>query len=152
MRISDWSSDVCSSDLLALRLIDQPGAPVDQPQREVRFALPRIAENQHPAIARRDAAGMDVDDFGSGPARKHGARLTGAEAGPQGDKLILPVATTWGGDGKSVRAGKRVAVRGDLGGRRSIKKKNQNYDYTITNNQNVVYRIHILNIKKRKYK
>src|SRR3546814_5856943 len=97
MRISDWSSDVCSSDLLALRLIDQPGAPVDQPQREVRFALPRIAENQHPAIARRDAAGMDVDDFGSGPARKHGARLTGAEAGPQGDKLILPVAKPWGG-------------------------------------------------------
>src|SRR3546814_13743381 len=97
MRISDWSSDVCSSDLLALRLIDQPGAPVDQPQREVRFALPRIAENQHPAIARRDAAGMDVDDFGSGPARKHGARLTGAEAGPQGDKLTLPVAKPWGG-------------------------------------------------------
>src|SRR3546814_8488027 len=80
LRISDWSSDVCSSDL-----------------REIRLTLPRIAENQHPAIARRDAAGMDVDDFGSGPARKHGARLTGAEAGPQGDKLTLPVAKPWGG-------------------------------------------------------
>src|SRR3546814_20699097 len=33
---------------------------------------------------------MDVDDFGSGPARKNGARLTGAEAAPQGDREASP--------------------------------------------------------------
>src|SRR5690606_21937560 len=71
---------------------DQPGAAIDQPQREVRFALPRIAENQDAAIARRDAAGMDIDDLDSGPARKHGARLTGAEAVPQGDRMKVAPA------------------------------------------------------------
>src|SRR3546814_3967121 len=32
MRISDWSSDVCSSDLLAIRLIRDDGAEADETQ------------------------------------------------------------------------------------------------------------------------
>ena len=65
---------------------DELCAAIDQPQREVRLALSRIAEDQHAAVARRDAAGVDIDDFGSGPAGKHGAWLTGDDAVLQGDR------------------------------------------------------------------
>src|SRR3546814_20744525 len=54
---------------------DEPRAAIHQAQREVGLALARLAENQHAAMARRDTAGMDVDDFQGGPARKHPAGL-----------------------------------------------------------------------------
>src|SRR3546814_8143416 len=43
MRISDWSSDVCSSDLEALRIpVDLVQAPEDPPRNETRL------EGRHP--------------------------------------------------------------------------------------------------------
>src|SRR3546814_14849514 len=54
---------------------DEPRAAIHQAQREVGLALARLAENQHAAMARRDTAGLDVDDFQGGPARKHRAGL-----------------------------------------------------------------------------
>src|SRR3546814_1186435 len=72
MRISDWSSDVCSSDLLTSILAgedrlsvrgDQPGAE----GRETSFVDPReIAEDDHVllhAVARR-TPGAEIDDIG----------------------------------------------------------------------------------------
>src|SRR3546814_15129181 len=39
MRISDWSSDVCSSDLGQFDLVGIPGAPRGMPQIEVTFDI-----------------------------------------------------------------------------------------------------------------
>src|SRR3546814_5146220 len=91
MRISDWSSDVCSSDLrgsgaVAMGAVVAAAAGVRGARRDLARAVRSFA-----------AAG----DAGPAPARP--AR----------------------GDRKSVAQGKRVSVRVDLGGRRSIKKIQQ---------------------------
>src|SRR3546814_11945678 len=87
MRISDWSSDVCSSDLLA----------VVQLEAEPR----RRDDRKVPARVGRDGLQVPVH---------HPGRLPRAE------------------DRKSVVSGKSVSVRVDLGGRRIIKKKKQQYE------------------------
>src|SRR3546814_15304325 len=103
MRISDWSSDVCSSDLLPrAHDPDRPAAHVESQQafqREIALADPRISamdlavERQH----QRHAV------FGDGMGRI---------GGHPGDR-----------DRKTVVEGKSVSVRVDRGGRRFIKKK-----------------------------
>src|SRR3546814_11876286 len=52
MRISDWSSDVCSSDLLFDRRVE-PGAPFLDMTIEVRFD----GERQRPLLAKRVEGG-----------------------------------------------------------------------------------------------
>src|SRR3546814_20583029 len=111
MRISDWSSDVCSSDLLHG---SQPDVFVvcHDPARKVilgmeSFALPsveevieltiRLGSRTNPAI-RCGGISLNTASLGSGEAEALLAR-------------------------KSVGAGKRVSVRVDIGGRRIIKKK-----------------------------
>src|SRR3546814_15344202 len=112
MRISDWSSDVCSSDL---------GIDVDA-------AL-------DPAGA--DLAGIDQDK-GSQPADRVGFHRLGLEVLEGGREerqtrsypivaqAALETALVIGGDldRKSVVSGKSVSVSVDHGGRRIIKKKN----------------------------
>src|SRR3546814_13097029 len=109
MRISDWSSDVCSSDLAGVRgllrgLHGNPRnlfRPRDRPGRG--------------SDAARDTDGACANyhqhRFGAVDAR----RTTGADAVEPGrcDRA----------DRKSVVSGKSVSVRVDLGGRRIIKKK-----------------------------
>src|SRR3546814_8248324 len=86
MRISDWSSDVCSSDLLLFTAV---GAPL------LAFIL-------NAALLGRDLEAMVRARHPDRPPLGRGAR--------------------WSlGDRKSVVKGKRVSVRVDLGGRRSIK-------------------------------
>src|SRR3546814_17928199 len=107
MRISDWSSDVCSSDLgpLARSGLAGPGCP-----RKLAGQGDRSAA----AGARRRCPGTGDGPrpwlpAGGGPADR---RLTGAgRAAP---------------DRKSVVSGKSVSVRVDLGGRRVLKKKKSN--------------------------
>src|SRR3546814_17955456 len=98
MRISDWSSDVCSSDLPAAQhdRLDPPG---------IGDAGQRVAVQQHQVgtVPRRDAAGAVAQPVAGRRRRRLQALL----------------------DRKSVVAGKRVSVRVDLGGRRIIQKKNQ---------------------------
>src|SRR3546814_17993175 len=96
MRISDWSSDVCSSDLLALRQVGAHAAAID-------------ARPQHRPGEHQRAVGLRIDPGGFGPR----AQLL-AQAG---DKAV-PF-----GDRTSVGWGKRGSVRVDLGGRRIINKK-----------------------------
>src|SRR3546814_17631350 len=94
MRISDWSSDVCSSDLL-----DHGHQGVGY--AEIRGTLPAIAVGA-------DGAGQPVDDLF---AIAGDALLdTIVEAGP-------PPEREGGGDRKSVVQGKSVSVRVALGGR-----------------------------------
>src|SRR3546814_11138785 len=111
MRISDWSSDVCSSDLLAddrehecgvervaARHVEHGEQPLGQddvarpqpprcPERQVRILLLDRQIRDELAAARRIGVGRE--------------------------------------DRKSVVEGKSVAVRVYLGGRRTLKKKNQ---------------------------
>src|SRR3546814_19519579 len=85
MRISDWSSDVCSSDLIAFgvdhHLLDQAGALFEQAAQQVRLARPRIA--LHPQaggeqflnVYRNGASGAvasDVDGMSSAEERRVG--------------------------------------------------------------------------------
>src|SRR3546814_15985862 len=96
MRISDWSSDVCSSDL-------QFG---DVARRD---AL-QCRQRQLVAIVLEGVA-IDVQTFGV-PVDAMLGRAPRAFR----EQLIA-------GDRKSVVSGKSVSVRVDLGGRRIIKKK-----------------------------
>src|SRR3546814_13832400 len=106
MRISDWSSDVCSSDLPS----PCPGGPgLLQGQR-----LSGVAD--HRAVPRRTLP----------PGAQHQCRQPGQE--PSCGRA--PGAG--GGDRKSVGRGKSVAVRVDIGGSRSIKKKNIRVELNLT--------------------
>src|SRR3546814_16797046 len=113
MRISDWSSDVCSSDLLVFDL--DPGEGVDW--NAIKAAAREIR-------ARLQEAGLE--SF---------LRLSGGK----GLHVVVPIAphndwhTAQGvceafaraleNDRKSVVEGKRVSVRVDTGGRGNINKK-----------------------------
>src|SRR3546814_14901467 len=107
MRISDWSSDVCSSDLGAEPLDVDPGGGHGE------------------ALALGDP---DIDRSGDciGPVRRSEQRIEHGDI-----VLAVPVEVTHGGpahpgileDRKSVVSGKSVSVRVDPGDRRIIKKK-----------------------------
>src|SRR3546814_17821289 len=99
MRISDWSSDVCSSDLEAHRIgqladqfVELGGADRVEPRG-------RLVEEEQRGVERERACESGALDH---PARQLGRKL----------------------DRQSVVSGKSVSVRVDLGGRRIIKKKN----------------------------
>src|SRR3546814_15212052 len=96
MRISDWSSDVCSSDLSALGSSEKEPTPRALTAAEI----PALVEMWAQAARRADAAGYDVLEIHAA----HGYLL----------HQFL--------DRKSVVSGKSVSVRVDLGGRRHIKK------------------------------
>src|SRR3546814_13430296 len=100
MRISDWSSDVCSSDLAA-----------GDPNGDAQAFMERQPVLQ--ALTDDQLAGRFTQP--DGPA----AHL------PQRHARVRDVQFCAVGlqDRKSVVEGKSVSVRVDLGGRRSIKKK-----------------------------
>src|SRR3546814_15591084 len=105
MRISDWSSDVCSSDLFAVQLHRQVRAvaeDVAQPRALARFRL-RTGQPQ-----REQAGGVVVEGFpfDIGTAKPVFALLRRSE---------------------ERRVGKECVRRVDLGGRRIIKKKKNKY-------------------------
>src|SRR3546814_20073432 len=119
MRISDWSSDVCSSDLFikqprADRRCDIPftgHAPAIGQRFECR-ALHTVARRQ---ICQRDPPGI--------------RQLPALWPGKRGGSAVLEAARQCGRQDlarKSVVEGKRVSVRVDLGGPRIIKKKKKN--------------------------
>src|SRR3546814_20989781 len=126
MRISDWSSDVCSSDLFA-RDICKAVCDVYRPTPDrkmivnlpstVEMSTPNIYADQiewcHRNFAWRDSIVLSLhphNDRGTGVAAAELAYMAGA------DRIV-------GTDRKSVGEGKSVSVRVDLGGRRTIKKK-----------------------------
>src|SRR3546814_13072007 len=98
MRISDWSSDVCSSDLGELG----PALP----HRDLR-PRGRAEGDERPPLA------LPLPHRGRGGALHHrGDDTPGDHAGRRQDR-------------KSVVGGKGVSARVDLGGRRVVKKKTQ---------------------------
>src|SRR3546814_16015277 len=98
MRISDWSSDVCSSDLIGKAHIMLLAVP---PDVEVQIFAERVHHgNAHAMQAARHLVGIVV--------RRVLELAAGVELG----------------DRKSVVSGMSVSVRVGLGGCRIIKKKN----------------------------
>src|SRR3546814_18998897 len=115
MRISDWSSDVCSSDLHVHRI----GAARDDVGDE-RLAADATVDGA-PEI---DGVAHKEPVFGAHPARKTPRQFLAHLA-----QRPIAVRLEEEQDRKSVVKGKGVSVRVDIGGRRSIKKK-QNTNYT----------------------
>src|SRR3546814_13963848 len=106
MRISDWSSDVCSSDLA-------PGGGM-QKTGGAGFEL------RPPARARRSQWIM----------ARHGLDRLPARRGPGQPARAASGSAAWR-ERKSVVVGKSVSVGVDPGGRRLLKKKKNQY-YAIT--------------------
>src|SRR3546814_18912700 len=97
MRISDWSSDVCSSDLAAFLALQSIGEA-------------RILDAENHAM-------FGVDPFGEGHDHVH-QHLVAIGDDERAVHAVVPSE-----DRKSVVSGKSVSVRVNLGGRRIIKKK-----------------------------
>src|SRR3546814_11644729 len=133
MRISDWSSDVCSSDLYKERLAANPDAYEPDVLAKIKWRISITGKSLETLVPRgvRIAFGTDAG------VSKHGRNgdefelmvqhgMTAVEA--------LKAATVNAAallglgheiDRKRVGSGTGVAVRVDLGGRRIIKKKNK---------------------------
>src|SRR3546814_19138270 len=122
MRISDWSADVCSSDLIetgGYQADGNLGHLLDLRLRDLRCRQPAGGFLQRDQVAAQDLPwrGRSVDDEavpGIGtfqPRREKGARNANGQ--------VVEV----GGERKDVVLGKGVSGRVDLGGRRSLKKK-----------------------------
>src|SRR3546814_15340534 len=95
MRISDWSSDVCSSDLKdMIAAILHLSADWISGERVARSRIPAAVLDQFSIILTAET-----------------------------DKTIYAATMSDERDRKSVVSGKSVSVRVDLGGRRIIKKK-----------------------------
>src|SRR3546814_16044097 len=101
MRISDWSSDVCSSDLVGPRDGD-PALPGER----------RCEQGD------RQPLGHHRSD-GEGPHEESAAQDQGGQPHPGGDLGAQPGPRA-GPERRSVVQGKSVSVRVDLGGRRLI--------------------------------
>src|SRR3546814_18576590 len=125
MRISDWSSDVCSSDLAKLvELFDHIL------EHRLRVAVAGIAGRGHRRQADAGAAGTDLLHHGGGDLQHQAGAVFDAAAVDVGtlvdavaQELVEQVAV---GDRKGVVSGKSGSVRVDLGGGGYIKKKKEN--------------------------
>src|SRR3546814_14000388 len=120
MRISDWSSDVCSSDLKVAvagdRLFDQ--------HLELRVGEEVAPRDVGRPLAERHAARELGRIVGGGRQRR--ALVLGRHVDASGERRRRgggDQVTHGRVDRKSVGWGKGVAVRVELGGRRVIKKK-----------------------------
>src|SRR3546814_19102905 len=109
MRISDWSSDVCSSDLVAARR--HRAAPA--------LAVPIRVDRADIGMAPREERLGRPSPACFVLLVRHLPGPGGAQAAHPCGRLPAPVT----GDRKSVVKGTSVSVRVDLGGCRSIKKK-----------------------------
>src|SRR3546814_14273965 len=107
MRISDWSSDVCSSDL------SEPG----------EWTCPQDPGNGHVHRHGRCAERFPRSLQSHAPWPMQAPRIRYEDRAFRGYGLLPP-------DRKRVVEGKSVSVRDDLGGSRSIKKKKQKDTYT----------------------
>src|SRR3546814_15471606 len=114
MRISDWSSDVCSSDLR----IDPP------PDRRVIDLQLHRRRRRAPSARHRKKKPKII------PVEMHASLLPHGAARPAAaisrPAILHPLSTTR--DRKSVVEGKSVEVRVDPGGRRRTKKKKTKYN------------------------
>src|SRR3546814_15466540 len=109
MRISDWSSDVCSADLVRGSRAPRRRRGADRPRRRGR----RLWLERRQKRRRRKLRPRRPPRKGDEPC------AAGLDIGRDGDEIICRRRE----DRKGVVQGKRVSVRVGLGGRRLHKKK-----------------------------
>src|SRR3546814_13510055 len=109
MRISDWSSDVCSSDLLNISRTGKRGIVLDSTK------IGQIIRDE------RKELGLRQDEL--------------AAASGVGLRFIVELERGKT-DRKSVVEGKSVSVRVDLGGRRIIKNKKYTHLHEVKHHHN----------------
>src|SRR3546814_11241941 len=116
MRISDWSSDLCSSDLLVelAKQRDTALASTADAESARQAADRRLRELQDAAQSEREAMTSHVRAIED---RAH-AEVDRARQASREIQTLLS-------DRNIVEAGKSVAVRVDLGGGANLKKKNK---------------------------
>src|SRR3546814_15842316 len=114
MRISDWSSDVCSSDL---------GFEGYKP------LSPEAAVAAAPDVLLISTRSLDL--LGGRDGLRAIPEIALTPAGREGRVVVIDGLLL---DRKSVVSGKSVSVRVDLGGRRIIKKKKDIVRYTSRHN------------------
>src|SRR3546814_20228195 len=131
MRISDWSSDVCSSDLVVSMTVATPAAAAFPTAFRI-FTLPKIPREkiELSAMGDRHRFMRDHRRFEDGRGRRQMPavhRLAHDRVQQDGRRGML--ATRQAGqqrvDRKTVVEGKGVSVSVELGGRRTHKKKTQ---------------------------
>src|SRR3546814_15123655 len=124
MRISDWSSDVCSSDLhpIARAIIAAAGGEIGPGG---------VRDGRAATLVERDVIVRSSADTAPDGRMLRDVVIAGARAGTiaREDRIDPAAVATmrWfheHRDRKSGVEGKSVAVRGGLGGRRLLKKKN----------------------------
>src|SRR3546814_20984692 len=114
MRISDWSSDVCSSDLgraIFLDIADHGTLGLIQPNG-LGYVVGHSADLHTDQATGNLAVLLELLDHTHGFIDRDGQRNTHEAAALRHDR-------------KSDVKGKKVSIRVDLGGRRIIKKKKQ---------------------------
>src|SRR3546814_14604564 len=107
MRISDWSSDVCSSDLLSLQFLV-------------------LDDDEQQAMLMRQPAGGADHQVGAGRVGEFGEQddqRAPVEPGAPRREREGEIVFDRGIDRKSVVEGESVSVRVDLGGGQIIKKQ-----------------------------
>src|SRR3546814_11592799 len=122
MRISDWSSDVCSSDLRPVATAAQNNAPhnakgMTKPPTPAKRAIAPVTKNPAKAAGQANSS-INMPR----PSVERSVSAAKRPSATASMKATIP-AMKEAGERKSVVEGKRVAVRVDLGGRRTIKKK-----------------------------
>src|SRR3546814_20762490 len=122
MRISDWSSDVCSSDLGARFFQDCAARHDDVAAAAVHL---KDLEGLRQVHQRADVAHRADVDLRTRKERHGAAEVDGEAALDAADDDAFDAGFLVELDRKSVGLGKSVSVRVDLGGRRTLKKKNK---------------------------
>src|SRR3546814_14643385 len=138
MRISDWSSDVCSSDLEVdlfganRRALEGASTRLQATQAEAQGVRMRIAAEVARTWFEATGAGEELRAQRAAVATfQQTLELTRSRAA-LGDVSGADVAAAhaqWAADPKSVVKGQRVSVRDDLGGR-GIPKNNKKNNTT----------------------
>src|SRR3546814_17632589 len=113
MRISDWSSDVCSSDLLLPSVGVSAGYSREAISEHGKFAALGAPTSASDFWQLGFEASWELDLWGRARRSREGAAAA----------FEATVYEREEADRKSVVSGKTVSVSGDLGGGRRIKKK-----------------------------
>src|SRR3546814_13496858 len=134
MRISDWSSDVCSSDLpqkqketVAESRSETPSGNSETPinsgglQREIELLREQLQDRDSVVADLRQRLDKSEDE-----RREAQARVIGLLTGPEHADSQRGFFVRLFGDRKSVVWGKSVIEGSEPGGRRDIKKKTHN--------------------------
>src|SRR3546814_11376758 len=122
MRISDWSSDVCSSDLA----VGQRVMPMALPQPLLRLVArgDRLVRGARARLTPDRVAYFCHPDWTIDPEKRPDPALWQPEA-PTSEGLDATARWYRAQDRKSVVEGKSVTIRVEFGGRRIVKKKNK---------------------------